>query len=118
MSAFFLREILSKISYLQTDPNSDGDYTDVWIYTGGLVFISFAYMFIHPISYFLMYQGSYRLRIVLNMLIYDKVSLFFVNSLESEIQVLTRYQRSKNAGRQFQKIVFTSNYVYLIRCLK
>ncbi|XP_063717802.1 ATP-binding cassette sub-family C member 4-like, partial [Symsagittifera roscoffensis] len=30
-------------------------------------------MFIHPISYFLMYQGSYRLRIVLNMLIYDKV---------------------------------------------
>ncbi|XP_075262866.1 ATP-binding cassette subfamily C member 4-like isoform X2 [Convolutriloba macropyga] len=30
-------------------------------------------MFIHPISYFLMYQASYRLRIVLNLLIYDKV---------------------------------------------
>ena len=46
---------------------------NVWGYTIGVILWTVTVSIVHPITFFTMYQASYRIRVVLTMLIYDKV---------------------------------------------
>ncbi|XP_075259873.1 ATP-binding cassette sub-family C member 4-like [Convolutriloba macropyga] len=71
-TAFLLGGLLSALTDIDENPSDDATLR-LWGCFVGILVCTFVYPLMHPVTFFTMYQLSYKLRIVLTVLIYRKV---------------------------------------------